>query len=280
MTHIHVTPGVLPAALCANPTVDMAQQLRHAMLREASAVQAHARGGDESFSGIVKDASHHHGKVPLSTGAWYLTDEYVAKAISKCPEATVREEGVQACTYKLDVGLAACLSVFFTGATVTELGAGVGRYTRFLQASGRTRGVVAYDGMPDVENKSRGIVHWADLSEPRLLLAPGVIHGARDGAAANPQPAIPHPEAPRPKGCLGSSWPRTARIQSDRHRLASTWVMSLEVAEHIPRRFEASFMRNVDCANTRGAVISWSSITQRQVHNTARFPRATHAHGR
>jgi len=49
------------------------------------------------------------------------------------------------------------------------------------------------------------------------------------------------------------------------HRLASTWVLSLEVAEHIPRRFEASFVRNVDCANTRGAVISWSSITQKQV---------------
>ena len=159
----------------------MEQQLRHAMLREASAVETRAsfegvgdnttRKRTRAFKGVVADASHHHGKVPLSTGAWYLTNDYVAKAIANCPEATRRDEGVQACTYKLDVGLAGCLTRFFSDATVTELGAGVGRYTRFLRASGRTRGVVAYDGMPDVENKSRGIVHWADLSEPRLLRA-------------------------------------------------------------------------------------------------------------
>ena len=188
----------------------MAHQLRHAsLLREASVVQSHAGGGDQTFSGIVKDATHHHGKVPLSTGAWYMTNEYVAKAVAKCPASIVRDEGVQACTYKLDMGLASCLSLFFTGATVTELGAGVGRYTRFLQASGRTSGVVAYDGMPDVENKSRGIVHWADLSEPRLLLAPGVDHGPTREPS---RPACPrtHPRRLAPKRCLASAAVRAA----------------------------------------------------------------------
>ena len=41
-------------------------------------------------------------------------------------------------------------------------------------------------------------------------------------------------------------------------------MLTLEVAEHIPRKFEASFVRNVDCANTKGVVLSWSAITQRQ----------------
>ena len=75
------------------------------MLREASVVQANARAGDASFSGIVKDATHHHGKAPLSTGAWYMTDEYVAKAVASCPESTRRDEGAQALQHEADEAL-------------------------------------------------------------------------------------------------------------------------------------------------------------------------------
>jgi len=37
--------------------------------------------------------------------------------------------------------------------------------------------------------------------------------------------------------------------------------MSLEVAEHIPPQFEGKFLSNLDAANSRGLVVSWSSFT-------------------
>lgn len=40
------------------------------------------------------------------------------------------------------------------------------------------------------------------------------------------------------------------------------WVMSLEVAEHIPPRFEQAYLRNVRCHAARGAVVSWGTPAQ------------------
>ena len=48
--------------------------------------------------------------------------------------------------------------------TVTELGAGIGRYAKAIRASGLTGRVVAYDGMPDVASKSGGAVRYPNLS--------------------------------------------------------------------------------------------------------------------
>ena len=48
--------------------------------------------------------------------------------------------------------------------TVTELGAGIGRYAKAIRASGLTGRVVAYDGMPDVASKSGGAVCYPNLS--------------------------------------------------------------------------------------------------------------------
>ena len=48
--------------------------------------------------------------------------------------------------------------------TLTELGAGIGRYAKAMRASGLTGRVVAYDGMPDVASKSGGAVRYPNLS--------------------------------------------------------------------------------------------------------------------
>ena len=96
--------------------------------------------------------------------------------------------------------------------TLTELGAGIGRYAKAIRASGLTGRVIAYDGMPDVESKSGGAVRYADLSTKENAIE-----------------------------------------QSD-------WAMTLEVAEHVPKRFEATFLQNIDRANRRGVVLSWSRL--------------------
>ena len=36
------------------------------------------------------------------------------------------------------------------------------------------------------------------------------------------------------------------------------WLMSLEVGEHIPSRFEASVIRNLHAHNCRGVILSWA----------------------
>lgn len=35
------------------------------------------------------------------------------------------------------------------------------------------------------------------------------------------------------------------------------WAMSLEVAEHIPAKYERTYLQNLDSANKRGIVMSW-----------------------
>ena len=42
----------------------------------------------------------------------------------------------------------------------------------------------------------------------------------------------------------------------------SDWVLSLEVGEHIPWRYEAFFLRNLHYHNCRGVILSWASLGQ------------------
>jgi len=102
----------------------------------------------------------------------------------------------------------------FSGSSVTELGAGIGRYKKYIEGTGLVKQYTAYDGMPDVEAKSQQRVRHADLSTGE-----------------------------------------NAIIRSD-------WCVTLEVAEHIPPQFETAFLRNIDKANSRGVVISWSQWGQ------------------
>ena len=68
------------------------------------------------------------------------------------------------CSYKLDRKLARCLAAFFSGRSVTELGAGAGRYKAFVRAAGNVTAYVAYDGLPNAAELSGGLVETADLS--------------------------------------------------------------------------------------------------------------------
>ena len=90
------------------------------------------------------------GRAELATGAWAMSDAYINRTATKnCGEP------VQAwCVYRLDTGLVKEMARFFGGSTsVTELGAGVGRYARALTPS--VRRYSAYDGMP-AASSSRG----------------------------------------------------------------------------------------------------------------------------
>eukprot|EP00316_Scyphosphaera_apsteinii_P009449 CAMPEP_0119316306 /NCGR_PEP_ID=MMETSP1333-20130426/39384_1 /TAXON_ID=418940 /ORGANISM="Scyphosphaera apsteinii, Strain RCC1455" /LENGTH=235 /DNA_ID=CAMNT_0007321921 /DNA_START=116 /DNA_END=823 /DNA_ORIENTATION=+ len=110
----------------------------------------------------VRDNTTGNGKFFLSTGAWFLTDEYVSSAAKRgCPE----------CVYRLDERLSRCLARLFSGSSVTELGAGIGRYKHAIKATGLVHQYEAYDGMPDVEDKSKGVVHHADLSTEDNIIA-------------------------------------------------------------------------------------------------------------
>ena len=51
------------------------------------------------------------------------------------------------------------------------------------------------------------------------------------------------------------------------------WVLCLEVAEHIPKQHEATFLRNLDRHNSIGIVMSWSSMRSGVGHVNYRYAR-------
>ena len=46
------------------------------------------------------------------------------------------------------------------------------------------------------------------------------------------------------------------------HQEPSDWVLSLEVAEHVPAIFESAFLENVNRYATRGVIVSWAARSQ------------------
>lgn len=154
-----------------------------------------------------------NGKTFRATGAWSLSQAYIER--NRCSNFTAGDTGID-CTYKLDERLATCLAHFFRGRSVTELGSGVGRYKRHVDATGLAGVYAAYDGLSNVAELTRGRVTFVDLTVDN----PGLR-------------------------------------QSD-------FALSLEVAEHIPARYEQTLMRNIDRSNTRGIVISWSNMGSSQ----------------
>jgi hypothetical protein len=75
-------------------------------------------------------------------GSWELNDNY---------------------TYTLDRGLAAAYIPLFRGRSVLELGAGKGCYTASLLST--VRSIRAFDGAPNVERLTKGLVGRADLTK-------------------------------------------------------------------------------------------------------------------
>ena len=93
------------------------------------------------------------------------------------------------------------------GASVLDLGCGVGHYADSIAACGVPwRG---YDGSLNIVEATSGRVGWADLSVP-------IYVGAAD------------------------------------------WVLSLEVGEHLPRRFAGVYLDNVARHSRKGIVLSWA----------------------
>ena len=141
--------GPIAAALARDPIVD---HLRSTLLTEVSARQ--------------EARTVANGKFPLSTGAWYMTDKYAKQAsgIELFANGTRVCAAGASCGYRLDEKLVPCLGVHFGRGTVTELGAGVGRYQQAVLSLGRVPAYTAYDGMPDIQTLTSGRVGWADLS--------------------------------------------------------------------------------------------------------------------
>lgn len=63
-----------------------------------------------------------------------------------------------------------------------------------------------------------------------------------------------HPETPIITAGLGSVLDLSRPIDIP----VSDWVLSLEVAEHLPQKFEAIFLDNLHRSNDRGIVLSWA----------------------
>jgi len=124
------------------------------------------------------------------TGAWIISDQY---------------------EYLLDYDLANQLATFFRNSSVTEFGAGTGRYTSYLKNEGIN--IRGYDGVENISELSKGLVQSLDLTKP-VELEP------------------------------------------------SEWVLCLEVAEHIPRRFENIFLENIQKNSKVGVVLSWAGLSQ------------------
>ena len=130
-----------------------------------------------------------------------MQDSYVSNAKRRCDD----------CSYMLDTALAGCLARFFQGRTLTELGAGIGRYAKAIRASGLTGRVIAYDGMPDVESKSGGAVRRPTLPStptphPRATCSLRAAVASHVSPDPNPSPSpspSPSPNAnPNPNRAL------------------------------------------------------------------------------
>ena len=156
-----------------------------------------------------------NGKTFRKSGAWTLSKEYVSQ--NRCSNKTRAPDELEVeCAYKLDRPLAGCLAHFFRGSSVSELGAGVGRYKRHVDATGFAGPYTAYDGLSNVAALTRGRVQYLDLTLENYNIR------------------------------------------------RSDYALSLEVAEHIPPRFEATLLRNYDRANRQGIVLSWSNMGSSQ----------------
>lgn len=154
------------------------------------------------------------GRSVTPTGAWVMSDDYV-KTLTNASASKCAEEVKEWCAYRLDMKLVQELASLLGGASVTEFGAGLGRYARAMRAlRGAGPQYTAYDGMPDIEQKSRGWTRHADLTDPQAKIA------------------------------------------------AADYVVTFEMAEHIPRKFEATLLANIDRAALKGVIISWSETNR------------------
>eukprot|EP00964_Phaeocystis_antarctica_P012872 scaffold7047_cov65-Phaeocystis_antarctica.AAC.1 len=109
------------------------------------------------------------------TGAWAMDKSYLDAAAATAP-AGCAEEVKAWCVYRLDTPLVMALVSLLGTASVTELGAGVGRYARAVTAHGKTLSYTAYDGMPGIEKISHGPSLEPPKAQPAHLEPTTVQH--------------------------------------------------------------------------------------------------------
>ena len=102
------------------------------------------------------------GRSEAKTGAWVMDQSYLDAAGKRAATVGCAEEVKAWCVYRLDSHLLVALVSLLGTASVTELGAGVGRYARAVTAHTRTLSYTAYDGMPGIEKISHGCVCRAE----------------------------------------------------------------------------------------------------------------------
>ncbi|CAG5129025.1 unnamed protein product [Candidula unifasciata] len=113
-----------------------------------------------------------------------------------------------------DKGLSTALSKFSKGKTVGSFGDGPGKYKSHIDSLAEVVSYTAYDGAPHVENVTRGLVKFLDLTAPQY--------------------GIP----------------------------AFDWVISLEVGEHIPAKYEDIYLDNLVRHAKEGIILSWATPGQ------------------
>ena len=153
---------------------------------------------------------------------WTVPQDVATERKAECETATVSLTGGYCLTrskhvgsnHEFDASLAKFLAEkVFHGATVVDLGAGLGHYGKLFQNT-TVKKWTGYDGAINVQEATDGYVRFMDLTQPH---------------AADERP------------CVGADW-----------------VLSLEVAEHIPPQYMDAFLRNIRCHAKIGAVVSWA----------------------
>jgi hypothetical protein len=153
---------------------------------------------------------------------WIIPQDIAIARRSECNNATVSLTGGFCLTHGKHLGgneyFDAPMAQFlaekiFNGATVVDLGAGLGHYGRLFQNT-PVKKWNGYDGAINIKEATDSFVRFMDLTQPH---------------AADERP------------CVGADW-----------------VLSLEVAEHIPPQYTDNFLRNVRCRAKLGAVVSWA----------------------
>lgn len=128
--------------------------------------------------------------------------------------------------YSFDEGFGQSLMAFFKDEHIADIGAGVGQLGYFLRKHNSSVNWIGYDGGTGVKELSGQRV--SIIGDPDFIVPE--IHWM--------DAAVPVTSVGLVKGF--------------------DWVISIEVGEHIPKRFESVFLDNLVKMGRKGVVLSWA----------------------